>query len=53
MTAEEHAAAIAEAKAEKKQVKREFGKKSVEYAEAREAVRGLKDARDFDYLHGD
>lgn len=51
MTHEEHTAAIKEAKAEKKEAKRAFGKKSVEFAEAAEQVRALKDARDFDYLH--
>ena len=43
--------AIAEAKAEKKKAKDEYGKRSIEYAEAREQVRELKDALDFALLH--
>lgn len=42
---------VDEAKAEAKKTKKEFGKRSVEYAEAKQVVRDLKDALEFAALH--
>ena len=53
MTMDEFDEAIREAKVEKRSAKRDFGKSSPEFAEAKEALAALKDARDFEFLHGD
>ncbi|WP_231618052.1 hypothetical protein, partial [Pseudoalteromonas sp. NZS127] len=53
MTMDEFDEAIREAKVEKRSAKRDFGKSSPEFAEAKEALAALKDARDFEFLHGE